>query len=622
MCLAKKQYCFTDEVYMASQSNGKHIKQRRRLFVPDMQKIGDTQYSCERVVVVSSADKTFAYARYTGSGKLLLVGINPTQNKIEPLSLSSIPLILESLTALEDDSAPVFEEVISSKADLVQESNEVVLFEAKSDIWVLCTGKQQVTSFSAIAVRRSDGVELPYTYASITSDRLTSSAALFLDQDCLHVCAGSPLRDMYQVVWDDGQSTREEVNGSFVRGQTYSDGVRIDVNSFIFESMNNRRLGRLKMYGLSQEEMIRFLIMSTDNGASGIVVNDDVNDVRRESMFYVVAELHGITLGDTHVRLGDVHFARDVDAPEEYMRLCDVSDDACFAWTNELAGGFVEAQSEALERIARAVDIAAFFTRSDRLPDTLIEASVHAGWDIRRHRNKIIITDRLYIENCDMGSYVLNGGGNGIEQEAVRFDMSYASRANSMNSVELLPSRFSSLDHPLLNAIRWIVKAEEEPSIEDKVISLNTALEFCVKGERGKTVLEEVLIDVGEEPLDKERSERFWNERLKTLDLRIPGLPESNARKVEKRLRGQLKLCINSSCLRSRLSCMVERLGNPITQSELDLLHAVNKTRNGILHARKGIKSMNTTDMDRAIAAVSTLVLARIDEIGSENECD
>lgn len=63
-------------------------------------------------------------------------------------------------------------------------------------------------------------------------------------------------------------------------------------------------------------------------------------------------------------------------------------------------------------------------------------------------------------------------------------------------------------------------------------------------------------------------------------------------------------------------------MGNPITPSELELLYAVNKARNGILHARKNNKTMNSADLDRAIAAASTLVLAKIDEIGSENECD
>lgn len=622
MCLAGSQHWFADEVFMESQANDNSAKERRRLFVPDNQIIGDTRYSCEKVSVVSSVDETLVYACYAGSGKRLLAGINPTQNKIEPLTLSSISIIFEILTALQDDFASALEEVIDSRQDYVRELNGAVLLEAKHGIWVLCTYKRQTTSFNGIAVSRSDGAPLPYTYASITSDRLTSSASLFLNQDCLDACAGSPLRDFYQVVWDDGQEIREEVNGSLVRGRTSSDGVRIEVNSFIFENMSNRRVNTLRMYGLSPEEMIRFLVMSTDNGASGFVVNDGMSDEHSESVFYVVVELLGITLHDTQVRLGDVHFARDADASEEYLSLCEMGDDACFAWTNVLSESFVEAQSMALERITRAVDIAAFFTRSDRLPSSLNEASEHGGWDIRRRRKKITITDRLYIENCDVGSCVLNGGGNSVEQETVRFDSLHASRVNSMSSMELLPSRFSSLNHPLLNAIRWIVKADEEHSIEDKVVSLNTALEFCVKGEQGKTVLEEALMDVGEGPLDKECAERFWIEKLRTLDLKVPGLSESNAREVERRLRGQLKSSVNSSRLASRLGCMVERLGNPITPSELELLYAVNKARNGILHARKNNKTMNSADLDRAIAAASTLVLAKIDEIGSENECD
>jgi hypothetical protein len=607
---------------MASQSNNKHAKELKRLFVPDERRIGDTDYSCEKVVVVSTADKALAYACYTGSGKRLLIGVDPTHNRLEPLSLSSIPFILEILTALEDDLASALEEMVNSQQNRVRELNGTVLLETKNNVWVLCTDSRERAGLNGIVVQRSDGVRLPYAYASITSDRLTSSANLFLDQNCIKACAGSPLRDLYQVVWDDDLGTREEVNGSFVRGQTSSDGVRIEVNSFILESMSNRRVNDLVMHGLSPQEMITYLIMSTDNGALGIVVNDETDDARRESLYFAVVELHGISLHDTQVRIGDVHFAREVDTPEEYLSICDKRDDSCFAWTNERAESFVDAQSKALERITRATEIAAFFTRSDRLPDAPAKVAAHGGWDIRKHRKKIVVTDRLYIENCDTGSYVLNGGGNSVEQEAVRLDSSHASRANSVNCIELLPSSFSSLSHPLLNAIRWIIKADEERSVEDKVVSLNTALEFCVKGELGKTVLEEALLDVGAESFDKELVERFWSSSLKMLDLRVPGLSEGDARKVEKRLLGQLKSSVNSSRLASRLGCMVERLGNPITPSELELLYAVNKTRNGILHARKNNNSLSSADMDRAIAAASTLVLAKIDEIGPDNERD
>lgn len=86
MCLAGSQHWFADEVLMESQANDNSAKERRRLFVPDNQIIGDTRYSCEKVSVVSSVDETLVYACYAGSGKRLLAGINPTQNKIEPLT--------------------------------------------------------------------------------------------------------------------------------------------------------------------------------------------------------------------------------------------------------------------------------------------------------------------------------------------------------------------------------------------------------------------------------------------------------------------------------------------------------------------------------------------------------
>lgn len=107
---------------------------------------------------------------------------------------------------------------------------------------------------------------------------------------------------------------------------------------------------------------------------------------------------------------------------------------------------------------------------------------------------------------------------------------------------------------------------------------------------------------------------------VKSIDLpAIRGLNEKQSKKLDRRIRNQAKASLLSSRLASRLTAMCRRLGDPITEQELQLLIDVNKARNGLLHGRRSV-FLNIVDLDRAIVAASTLILSKVEKIGGSKQ--
>ena len=168
--------------------------------------------------------------------------------------------------------------------------------------------------------------------------------------------------------------------------------------------------------------------------------------------------------------------------------------------------------------------------------------------------------------------------------------------------------------------MKWVVRARFEPSLDDRIISLNTALEYCLNEERGETVLAEALHEMNYESTDELNFSQMIDDIVKSITIpTIQGLNEKQRKKLEKRIKGQTKASLSSSRLASRLTSMRKRLENPISEQELQLLINVNKARNGLLHGKRSV-SLNLVELDRAIIAASTLILSKVKKIGESKQ--
>lgn len=221
----------------------------------------------------------------------------------------------------------------------------------------------------------------------------------------------------------------------------------------------------------------------------------------------------------------------------------------------------------------------------------------------------------VYVENLDLGGSILIDGNGKTNKSPISVTGFISSATNSSTQMLLSPLRASWKPHYLNEAMKWVVRARFEPSVDVRIISLNTALEYCLNEEQGETVLAEALHEMNYDRTDDLDFSQMIDDIVKSIDLpAIQGLNEKQRKKLNRRIKSQAKASLLSSRLASRLTAMCKRLGDPITEQELQLLIDVNKARNGLLHGRRSV-FLNTVDLDRAIVAASTLILSKVEKI-------
>lgn len=226
----------------------------------------------------------------------------------------------------------------------------------------------------------------------------------------------------------------------------------------------------------------------------------------------------------------------------------------------------------------------------------------------------------VYVENLDLGGSILIEGNGKTNNDPISVTGFISSATNSSAQMLLSPLRASWKPHYLNEAMKWVVRARFEPSLDDRIISLNTALEYCLNEERGETVLAEALHEMNYESTDELNFSQMIDDIVKSITIpTIQGLNEKQRKKLEKRIKGQTKASLSSSRLASRLTSMRKRLENPISEQELQLLINVNKARNGLLHGKRSV-SLNLVELDRAIIAASTLILSKVKKIGESKQ--
>ena len=226
----------------------------------------------------------------------------------------------------------------------------------------------------------------------------------------------------------------------------------------------------------------------------------------------------------------------------------------------------------------------------------------------------------VYVENLDLGGSILIEGNGKTNNDPISVTGFISSATNSSTQMLLSPLRASWKPHYLNEAMKWVVRARFEPSLDDRIISLNTALEYCLNEERGETVLAEALHEMNYDSTDELNFSQMIDDIVKSITIpTIQGLNEKQRKKLEKRIKGQTKASLSSSRLASHLTSMRKRLENPISEQELQLLINVNKARNGLLHGNRSV-SLNVVELDRAIIAASTLILSKVKKIGESKQ--
>lgn len=454
--------------------------------------------------------------------------------------------------------------------------------------------------------------QVPYNCAAVEASSQQEIGKLLIANSRTGLYSGHSLRDYYSLRWAPVKPHDFELDGSFYQGEKTDAGFIVTLESPIDVILAGKTIGNFETKGVHPLELAKYFLTVEDCGVKTIKIEGEESS-SVEYYYYILTRIKGLSVS-SNCSIGDITFASSLsEAPTVPNGFTLNQDYSVCAWTYQTAQGFADAQLEALRRIEYAVYLYIVCGCSERFPDT--EAKMES-WDIRRPLLEPKVSPMVYVENLDLGGSILIEGNGKTNNDPISVTGFISSATNFSTQMLLSPLRASWKPHYLNEAMKWVVRARFEPSLDDRIISLNTALEYCLNEERGETVLAEALHEMNYDSTDELNFSQMIDDIVKSITIpTIQGLNEKQRKKLEKRIKGQTKASLSSSRLASRLTSMRKRLENPISEQELQLLINVNKARNGLLHGKRSV-SLNVVELDRAIIAASTLILSKVKKIG------
>lgn len=582
----------------------------RQLFQPQKVKFNNRVYDLFKIIGLSDEEQSIGLGVFKSNDMQLICGYDASTNQFGKLDKDKLDFASRVLNLLKD---PLGTHLHNSLLATKHISDYMEINKSTVDVLVGDNSFDAGKPFTLISL--VDG-QVPYNCAAVEASSQQEIGKLLIANSKTGLYSGHSLRDYYSLRWAPVKPHDFELDGSFYQGEKTDAGFIVTLESPIDVILAGKTIGSFETKGVHPLELAKYFLTVEDCGVKTIKIEGEESS-SVEYYYYILTRIKGLSVS-SNCSIGDITFASSLsEAPTVPNGFTLNQDYSVCAWTYQTAQGLADAQLEALRRIEYAVYLYIVCGCSERFPDT--EAKMES-WDIRRPLLEPKVSPMVYVENLDLGGSILIEGNGKTNNDPISVTGFISSATNSSTQMLLSPLRASWKPHYLNEAMKWVVRARFEPSLDDRIISLNTALEYCLNEERGETVLAEALHEMNYDSTDELNFSQMIDDIVKSIDLpAIRGLNEKQSKKLDRRIRNQAKASLLSSRLASRLTAMCRRLGDPITEQELQLLIDVNKARNGLLHGRRSV-FLNIVDLDRAIVAASTLILSKVEKIGGSKQ--
>lgn len=582
----------------------------RQLFQPQKVKFNNRVYDLFKIIGLSDEEQSIGLGVFKSNDMQLICGYDASTNQFGKLDKDKLDFASRVLNLLKDPlGTHLHNRLLATKhiSDYMETNKSTV------DVLVGDNSFDAGKPFTLISL--VDG-QVPYNCAAVEASSQQEIGKLLIANSRTGLYSGHSLRDYYSLRWAPVKPHDFELDGSFYQGEKTDAGFIVTLESPIDVILAGKTIGNFETKGVHPLELAKYFLTVEDCGVKTIKIEGEESS-SVEYYFYILTRIKGLFVS-SNCSIGDITFASSLsEAPTVPNGFTLNQDYSVCAWTYQTAQGFADAQLEALRRIEYAVYLYIVCGCSERFPDT--EAKMES-WDIRRPLLEPKVSPMVYVENLDLGGSILIEGNGKTNNDPISVTGFISSATNSSTQMLLSPLRASWKPHYLNEAMKWVVRARFEPSLDDRIISLNTALEYCLNEERGETVLAEALHEMNYDSTDELNFSQMIDDIVNSITIpTIQGLNEKQRKKLEKRIKGQTKASLSSSRLASRLTSMRKRLENPISEQELQLLINVNKARNGLLHGKRSV-SLNVVELDRAIIAASTLILSKVKKIGESKQ--
>lgn len=582
----------------------------RQLFQPQKVMFNNRVYDLFKIICLSDEEQSIGLGVFKSNDMQLICGYDASTNQFGKLDKDKLDFASRVLNLLKD---PLGTHLHNSLLATKHISDYMETNKSTVDVLVGDNSFDAGKPFTLISL--VDG-QVPYNCAAVEASSQQEIGKLLIANSRTGLYSGHSLRDYYSLRWAPVKPHDFELDGSFYQGEKTDAGFIVTLESPIDVILAGKTIGNFETKGVHPLELAKYFLTVEDCGVKTIKIEGEESS-SVEYYYYILTRIKGLSVS-SNCSIGDITFASSLsEAPTVPNGFTLNQDYSVCAWTYQTAQGFAVAQLEALRRIEYAVYLYIVCGCSERFPDT--EAKMES-WDIRRPLLEPKVSPMVYVENLDLGGSILIEGNGKTNNDPISVTGFISSATNSSTQMLLSPLRASWKPHYLNEAMKWVVRDRFEPSLDDRIISLNTAVEYCLNEERGETVLAEALHEMNYDSTDELNFSQMIDDIVKSIDLpAIRGLNEKQSKKLDRRIRNQAKASLLSSRLASRLTAMCRRLGDPITEQELQLLIDVNKARNGLLHGRRSV-FLNIVDLDRAIVAASTLILSKVEKIGGSKQ--
>ena len=582
----------------------KEFIQVRQLFQPERVKFKNRIYDLFKIMGLSDEKQSIGLGVFKSNDVMMICGYDPSTNQFGKLDKDKLAFASTVLNLLKDPLGPHLHNrliAINPITDLMETDKSTI------DVLVGDNSFDVGEPFTLISL--VDG-KVPFNCAAVEASSQQEIGKLLIANSRTGLYSGHSLRDYYSLRWAPVKPHDFKLDGSFYQGKKTDTGFIVTLESPIDVILAGKTIGNFETKGVHPFELAKYLLTVEDCGVNAIEIEGEESS-SVEYFYYILTRIKGLSVS-SNCSIGDITFASSLsEAPTVPNGFTLNQDYPVCAWTYQTAQGFADAQLEALRRIEYAVYLYIVCGCSERFPDK--EAKMKS-WDIRQPLLEPKLSAMVYVENLDLGGSILIDGNGKTNKSPISVTGFISSATNSSTQMLLSPLRASWKPHYLNEAMKWVVRARFEPSVDDRIISLNTALEYCLNEERGEMVLAEALHEMNYDRTDDLDFSQMLNDIVKSIDLpAIQGLNEKQRKILIRRIKSQAKASLLSSRLASRLTAMCKRLGDPITKQELQLLIDVNKARNGLLHGRRSV-FLNTLDLDRAIVAASTLIVSKVEK--------
>ena len=582
----------------------------RQLFQPQKVKFNNRVYDLFKIIGLSDEEQSIGLGVFKSNDMQLICGYDASTNQFGKLDKDKLDFASRVLNLLKDPLGTHLHNRLLATKHI---SDYMETNKSTADVLVGDNSFDAGKPFTLISL--VDG-QVPYNCAAVEASSQQEIGKLLIANSRTGLYSGHSLRDYYSLRWAPVKPHDFELDGSFYQGEKTDAGFIVTLESPIDVILAGKTIGNFETKGVHPLELAKYFLTVEDCGVKTIKIEGEESS-SVEYYFYILTRIKGLSIS-SNCSIGDITFASSLsEAPTVPNGFTLSQDYSVCAWTYQTAQGFADAQLEALRRIEYAVYLYIVCGCSERFPDT--EAKMES-WDIRRPLLEPKVSPMVYVENLDLGGSILIEGNGKTNNDPISVTGFISSATNSSTQMLLSPLRASWKPHYLNEAMKWVVRARFEPSLDDRIISLNTALEYCLNEERGETVLAEALHEMNYDCTDELNFSQMIDDIVKSITIpTIQGLNEEQRKKLEKRIKGQTKASLSSSRLASRLTSMRKRLENPISEQELQLLINVNKARNGLLHGKRSV-SLNVVELDRAIISASTLILSKVKKIGESKQ--